>query len=461
MFLEMKKLIYNIIVLFGVILLSIPTFAQDDETKYGENPDDCRRDLSEYIEFVKQKNYIDALPAWRRVYNACPSSSKSIFLNGPKIFGKLIKIEKDEAKRLAYIDTLMQIYDKRIELFGQKGSVLGRKGNDLYKYNKKGAYELAYGYMKESVELTKGKSQAAVLQSYMSSSAVMYKNKKIDAGQVVQDFSIISDNLAILIVKQTEKVGPVEPAEEGAEPRKLNKDEKKLAQYKKVEENVGKLFISTGAGSCEVLIAHFTPKFEANPTDVDLLKTITKYLDKGDCTKSQLFFDASAKLYEAEPSAQAAHNLAKMAYNKKEMSKAAGFYLKAIDLEEDVEKKAQYYYELAAASASNASQARSYALKAISLKSGWGKPYLLIGKIYASSGCGDDKFSKASVFWLAIDKFKKAKAVDASIAAEANKLIATYKVYCPSKEDAFAYNITEGAQVKIECWINESTKARF
>jgi len=116
---------------------------------------------------------------------------------------------------------------------------------------------------------------------------------------------------------------------------------------------------------------------------------------------------------------------------------------------------------LAAASSSNPSQARTYALKAASLKSGWGKPYLLIGKLYAASGCGEDKFTKASVFWLAVDKFKKAKAIDASVAADANKLIATYKAYFPGKEDAFAYNVTEGAEVKIECWINESTKARF
>ena len=437
----MRKLVFNIIVLFGALILSVPVLAQDDDAKYGDNPDLCKRDLSEYIEFVKQKNYKDALPAWRRVYNSCPQSSKSIFLNGPKIYGKLIKVETDETKKLAYLDTLMQIYDKRIEFFGQEGNVLGRKGNDLYKYNKK-AFEEAYGYMAKSAKMCDGKAQPAVLQNYMSSSARMYKNKKIDAGQVVSDFSIISDILVKLEEKQKD-------------------NEKKLAQIKKVEGNVGKLFISTGAGSCDVLIAHFTPKFQAAPTDVDLLKTITKYLDKGDCTDSQLFFDASANLYEAEPSAQAAYNLAKMAARKKQMSKAAGFYKKAIELEEDDAVKAQYYYELAAVSTASPSVSKTYALKAASLKPGWGKPYILIGKLYASSGCGDNKFEKASVFWVAVDKFKKAKSVDPSVAAEANKLIATYKAYFPGKEDAFAYNITEGSDVKVGCWINETTKAKF
>ena len=436
----MKKLVLSISILLGIILSSLNTFAQDD-AKYGDNPDQCRQDLSEYIEFVKQKNYLDALPAWRRVYSACPQSSKSIFLNGPKIMGTLIKNEDDKARKLLYVDTLMQIYDKRIELFGQEGNVLGRKGNDLYKYNPK-AYEEAYGYLSKSLELQGDKTAAAILQRLMQVSAKMYKNKKIDAGQVVQDFSNISD---VIAVQEKELAG----------------NEKKLGRVKKVEENVGKLFIGTGAGSCDVLIAHFTPKFEALPKDVELLKTITKYLDKGDCTDSQLFFDASVNLYEAEPSSIAAYNLAKMAAKKKQLSKSTEFYKKAIELAEDNDIKAKYYYELAIISSSSPASARSYALKATGLRPGWGKPYILIGKLYASSGCGDNKFTKGAVFWAATDQFIKAKSVDPSVASEANKLIASYKAYLPGKEDAFAYNVTEGAPVKIDCWINVTTKARF
>jgi tetratricopeptide (TPR) repeat protein len=438
----MKNLGFKITFLLFSLAFVLPAFAQDD-AKYGDDPDQCKRDLSEYIEFVKQKSYIDALPAWRRVYSNCPKSSKSIYINGPKIFKALIKAEKDAAKKQAYIDTLMIIYDKRIEHFGQKGSVLGRKGNDLLKY-RKASYEEAYGYMKESTELTPTKPQAAVLQNLMKASALMYKNKKIDAGQVVADFSSASDQLAVLFEKDKEKP-------------------KKIEAYKKVEENVGKLFISTGAGSCDVLIGHFTPKFEATPQDEELLKTITKYLDKGDCTDSKLFFESSVNLYEISPSAQAAYNIAKMAAKKKDYNKAAKFYNKAIEMEEDDAVKAQYYYELAAVSMTSPASARSYALKAISLKSGWGAPYILIAKLYAgsSSSCGDDKFSQASVFWLAVDVLNQAKSVDASVAADANKLIGQYKQYFPGKEDAFAYNVTEGSAVQIECWINKTTKARF
>ncbi len=438
----MKHLSIKITFLLLSLAFVLPVVAQDD-SKYGDNPDQCKRDLSEYIEFVKQKSYVDALPAWRRVYNSCPKSSKSIYINGPKIYKALMKKEKDAAKKQAYVDTIMMIYDKRIEHFGQKGSVLGRKGSDLIRYRKE-AYEEAYGYLTESTKLSAKKPQAAVLQNLMQASALMYKNKKIDAGQVVADFSTASDQLAVLFEKDKEKA-------------------KKIESYKKVEENIGKLFISTGAGSCDVLIGHFTPKFEAAPKDEELLKTITKYLDKGDCTDSKLFFQASVNLYEISPSSQAAYNIAKMAAKKKEYSKAAKFYNKAIELEENDETKAQYYYELAAVSMASPASARSYALKAIALKSGWGAPYILIAKLYAgaSSSCGEDKFTKSVVFWLAVDVLNQAKSVDPSIAADANKLIAQYKQYFPGKEDAFAYNVTAGSTVQVECWINKSTKARF
>ncbi len=438
----MKRIFLTSTLLF--LLLGLSGIAQEDK-KYGDNPEQCKRDLSEFIEFVKQKNYLDAFPAWHRIYDNCPQSSKSIYIKAPNIFGALIKKNKKNPEvAAAYLDTLMQVYDKRIEYFGQKGSVLGRKANDLYRHNPK-AYEQVYNILQEATSLSKGKTQIAVLQTLMTVSSKMYKNKKIDAGQVVADFSNASNYLAVYMEKNKDKA-------------------KKMERAKKVEENLGTIFVATGAGSCKVLVNHFTPKYEANPNDVELLKTITKYLDKSDCTDSELFFKASVSLYEASPSAQAAYNIARMASKKKNFTKAAEFYNKAIEMTDNDEDKAKYYYELAATVSSSApAKARGYALKAANLKSGWGAPYLLIGQIYAGSAskCGEDKFTRGAVYWVAIDKFKKAKSVDPSCAKEANKLIATYKPYCPNKEDAFAYNITAGSTVKVECWINEVTKARF
>ena len=88
----------------------------------------CLESLSLYIEFFKQKNYNDAIVGWRQAVEICPKSRKSLYINGSKMYKSFIKEEKDPAKRDLLVDTLLALYDKRIENFGQEGYVLGEKG---------------------------------------------------------------------------------------------------------------------------------------------------------------------------------------------------------------------------------------------------------------------------------------------------------------------------------------------
>ena len=45
------------------------------------------------------------------------------------------KIKQDNANKVFYLDTLMLIYDTRIQYFGNKEKVFGSKGSDLLKYD--------------------------------------------------------------------------------------------------------------------------------------------------------------------------------------------------------------------------------------------------------------------------------------------------------------------------------------
>lgn len=131
----------------------------------------------------------------------------------------------------------------------------------------------------------------------------------------------------------------------------------------------------------------------------------------------------------------------------------------------DAESKALAAYNLAVQSAkkNDLAMARKYALEAAGLSPGWGKPYILIGNLYASSSyiCDEDELMQKSVFWIAVDQFIKAKAIDTSLTIEANELISTYTQYFPDAEDAFFYGINEGQEYNVDCWINEKTKVRI
>ncbi|MFC2175358.1 hypothetical protein ACFLR1_00125, partial [Bacteroidota bacterium] len=117
-----------------LMLTSLVSYGQDD--KFGSDPDKCKESVSLFREYYKQKNYEDALMGWRWAFANCPMSTKNIVINGPKIVEHQVKKHEANAEvKQAYVDTLMMVHDKRIELYpGDKAYVLGRKGMDQYKY---------------------------------------------------------------------------------------------------------------------------------------------------------------------------------------------------------------------------------------------------------------------------------------------------------------------------------------
>lgn len=133
--------------------------------------------------------------------------------------------------------------------------------------------------------------------------------------------------------------------------------------------------------------------------------------------------------------------------------------------EKDKFKQANDCYELALGfyTKKNYPKVRNYARQAISLNPRWGKPYLLIGRIYAESvkSIGESDLEQRMVYCLAVDQFIKAKAVDPEVAAEAEKEITTYSLNFPREEDATIENVKAGSSFKIGGWINESTIVRL
>jgi tetratricopeptide (TPR) repeat protein len=153
-------------------------------------------------------------------------------------------------------------------------------------------------------------------------------------------------------------------------------------------------------------------------------------------------------------------------YNNGKYQKAVNSFEDFIEQTEDKELKAKYSILIAKiyyADMKDFPSSRKWALKAAGFKSGWGEPYILIGKLYASSGplCGPGTgWDSQIVTWPAIDKFEYAKKVDPKVAPEANKLIRNYEQYMPDIEELHSRMIKEGQVFRVGCWINETTTIR-
>ena len=124
--------------------------------------------------------------------------------------------------------------------------------------------------------------------------------------------------------------------------------------------------------------------------------------------------------------------------------------------------QAKYYLALADAYRSQGSflLARDAVFSALKLRSGWGEAYINLGNIYVAGAksCGDD-FETQTVYWVAVDAFKKALS-DPETEYRASKSINTYSKYFPTKENCFFNGLEAGTQHTVACWINKTTTAR-
>ena len=149
----------------------------------------------------------------------------------------------------------------------------------------------------------------------------------------------------------------------------------------------------------------------------------------------------------------------------KKYGKAVSYYEKSIKLESDRSKNAKVHYKLAQISQvqKKYSKARGHAQKAAKMRPGWGKPYILIGNLYASSAGGmkSDGFNGSSVFWAACDMYNRAKDIDPSVSSDANSKIGQYSKAFPNKEQVFFKGLKKGSSYTVGGWIGQSTKVRF
>ena len=424
----MKKILVFLIVSY----LSLDTYAVG---KWGSDSVTCITNLSLYREYYKQKNYKDALSPWRWTYLNCPQSSGNIYKNGPIIIKAQMKADKEN--KAAYVDTLMQIYDRRIEFFGKEGFVLGLKGSDLLRYEKN-RYDEAYQILKKSYEIEQNRSSAGAISSYFKSATIMEKNGKLQKEDILELYAELSSVIDY----------------------NLENNPKKTKFYTQTSSNVESLF--TPYADCDALISIFSLKFSKSPDDTNLLKRILKVMDTKDCTDNQLFFEVSSKLYELEPSALSASKMGKMSISRKDFSQAIQYCKQSIEFENNDEAKAIYYLGLADAyrNAGSFSNAREAAFKALELKNNWGEAYMNLGNIYVAGAksCGND-FEQKTVYWIAVDMFNLAKR-DSDVEERARKSINTYSRYFPSTEVCFFNNVEKNSEYQIECWINRKTVAR-
>ena len=429
----MKKFILLITVAAAALVGSTSLSAQG---KFGPDSAECIKYLSYYTEYYKQKNYDSALPNWRQAYKLCPPTSRYTLLsNGTTLVKRLIQSNsKNAVYKAALIDTLMTIYDQRVQYWPKYATAsLNNKALDMYNYMKNEPVKLYEG-LTEVVSTNKNKTTPNVFLFQMNAAIDLYKSGMLDPETVI--------NVYETAVKYLGEVTP--------------KNDTEKANIEKTTGDIESLFITSQVASCDNLIALFEPRYNADPQNLDLAKSIVKMmLVTEGCTDNELFLNAVTTMYNLEPSHTSANNLYKLYSSRGDVDNAVRYMSEAIAAEEsDAETDASYNYELATFCYKNGRNADAvkYAQNAIELSDTFdGKAYMLIGTIWGAVVCPGNDIEQRAKYWVAVDYMNKAKNTDPSLAEDANNYIRQYSAYYPQTAEAFMYDVTDGQSYTVSC----------
>lgn len=437
----MKKL--STFLLVAILGLNM-SFAQDDEEKFGDDPEQCKRNLSLLSDFYKQKNFEEARVYFKNAYELCPEGSKNIYIYGVNIYRSLISKEKDEEVKAGLIDSLLMIYDSRIEYFGQEGFVQGRKGVDILRFNPS-AYKDGYEALKRSVELDGNEIEAGVISAYYQVLFIMLQRDEVDKIEFLDTYMTLTNIIDYNLNKYLQ---------EG--------DEKMIGIYEKAQGNIDEFFIKGGA-ECDDIVPIFEKKLE-DSDDLELMKKALQIMDRRRCEDNELYPVIAERVHQENPSHESAYSVGITKVKNEDYSEALRYFEEAIELCDNCPPITKYYSKASqtATVTGQVSKGKNLARKILQINPNDGEAYILIGDAIASSKgqCTGDEMGGSSVYWLAVDYYNKAKSVDSSVANKANAKISTYKKYFPSTEEIFKLTLKEGEKFDIGCWINESTTVR-
>ena len=447
-------------VLLIALCFAIPMvgFAQKKKKK-GEEPvvetpavttlsdEECMTNLSLFHESVKNGQYEEAYGFWLPVYQSRPDMNKAIYTDGAKILDYRYQQATDENVRKALRDSIMQLHDDRIKYFDEARYpdtyVLGVKAMDYLTYFPEDELALpAYGWMKESVTALGAKAQITVLRKFVELSYNLYKSNADQYGdQFLADYQ-----LASVALEQIAVAGG-----------------KNAEHATSQKAYIDRLYAASGAADCGQMDQMYASVVAESASDLEKLGSIMKLYRRLGCTESDVYFAAAEHAHKLQPTSESAAGCAQMCIKKGDMDGALEYYKQALSLVTDNEDKADYLYRMANVyvALKNYQLGASYAQQSLDINAEDGRCYLLMGICYASAKIYDDPILARSVFWVACDMFAKAKVVDASCASDANKLIATYRQYFPSKEDVFFHKeLNDGQPFRVGGWIGKTTTCR-
>jgi tetratricopeptide (TPR) repeat protein len=447
---KMKQILPLVLFLF----VATPTvFAQANQ--------DCSIKYNLFKGDYKAKKYDAAFDNWMWCMDNCPSLSINIYKYGINIAEYKYK-HASEADKAAAADLVMRVFNQRLKYYPKDNLAKvysdiatfkqeqGAPDSEVYPWLEKGFKEDATGLSPKNI--------------YKYFDIVLQKNKDTNPQLVFDTYDEVAEGVELKRAEYSKKIEAIN-AKDSTSLSSKDIRRRKLYQQILTVLNIVEGGLDSKLASistCENLIPLNKKYFEEKKNDKLWLRRAVSRMYNKECTGDP-FYDTLVETYvKADPSPQASVFYAGILMKKGESTKAMDYFKQAIEQETNPYNKAQDLLRVAQilSKKGRKSEARSYCYQALKFAPTMGNAYLLISGLYASSAnaCGTDVVSKRMVYAAALNMAYKAKSVDPSISAKANKYIRMYTSNLPTKKDLFVAGVKPGSAHKIGCWINETVR---
>lgn len=411
------------------------------------------------LEALSAEEFKLAFNNWKTAYEIAPAADgnrPSHYTDGRDLLKVKYKKATDDTEKKELAGKIMTLFDQEMECYKNEAFLLGRKGFEMFYMPEYGYRDETFNTLKSALEKGGNKTEYIVLEPLAQVMVYYYKSKKIGQEETQMLYEKM-EQIAEHNIENNDTYGEYYEATL----QRMN------SQFKEIEDDVF---------DCAYFKKKLVPAYKENPEDLKVIQyTYVKLKNQGCDTTEAIMQELKGK-YEViaaaiNDSLEIERRKNNPGYDATQLQKEGNYekavarYREALETAEDSDAKAQYLYSIAFIQVWQFGQYQSgvsTARQAANLKSGWGKPYILIGDAYAKSSrsCGDDWGSRMAIL-AAIDKYSYAKSIDGDVASDANRRISNYADAKPEKQEGFMRGVKEGQSVKVPCWIGETVSVRF
>ena len=391
---------------------SAQDFSDPQYAKWGDTPEHRRENIlaSTFLkEELNNRNYNQAAKYLQQLLQNCPAASENTFVRGVTLYKQKVNRAKSLAEKNTYVDSLLLLYDIRLQYFGAhpkrgKAYILDRKAREHLTYregDREGIRKDFETAIAAQVEVN-GTADPELVAIYFKNLCDDYTNDIVDAMTIMNAYD--------------------------ANAKYFENIEESKAEFKNQFETC---FGMSGAASCDNLQKIFEPKIAASPNDEALLAHVFQLMAKANC-ESDFFLSVGEMYYGVKPQSSVAMLLAQVFQNKKDFEKANKYLREALANETVVEEREKLLFrigmlEMTANRYAEAVKAFNESINVDDTDDDGLAIYFLAQCYVAGAKECSTNLSKHSVYWVAYDLVQKAlpllEVTDAAVAANAKTLL--------------------------------------